>query len=86
MTSPIKQTKKIALTISTVIMAIITLFIAIVFLNRLALSYNSEGKYFDENSSTVYHEQAIAVYGLLFFVGTSLTLLALYKTRRTFYK
>lgn len=86
MTNPTNQTMKIAFTILTIILVLVTLLIAMVFVNRLTLSYNSEGRYFDESSSTVYHEQAVTVYGLLFFSGLVLTLLTFYKTRKAFYK
>ena len=86
MTDPTNQTMKISFSILTIILALVTLFIAIVFVSRLTLSYNSEGSYFDENSSTVYHEQAVIVYGLLFFCGLALTRLTFYKTKKVFYK
>ena len=70
--------------ILTIILSLVTLFMSIVFVNRLTLSYNSEGRYFDESSLIVYHKQAVAVYGLLFFSGLVLTLLAFYKTRKHF--
>lgn len=39
-----------------------------IFIKRLLLPYNSEGRYFDAESSVVYHQQAVIVYGLLFFI------------------
>jgi cell division protein FtsX len=77
---------KIAMTILTIILSLVTVLISFVFVNRLTFSYNSEGRYFDESSLIVYHKQAVAVYGLLFFIGLVLTLLAFYKTRKAFYK
>lgn len=47
-----------------IILASITLLTALIFINRLTLSYNSEGKNFDENSFTIYDEQAIIAYGI----------------------
>lgn len=38
------------------------------FVNRVRLPYNSEGHYFDEAASVVYHKQAVEVYGLLFII------------------
>lgn len=73
---------KIVLTILTIILASVTLLTAMIFVNRLKLSYNSEGKSFDESLLTVYHEQAIIVYGLLLLSGFLLTLLTFYKTRK----
>ena len=75
---------KIIFTILTIILALVTLLIASIFVNRLTLSYNSEGRYFDESSLTVYHEQGVSVYGLIFLSGLVLTLLTLYKTKKTF--
>jgi hypothetical protein len=77
---------KIVFTILTIVLMLVTLYIAIVFVYRLTLSYNSEGRYFDESSLAVYHEQAVTVYGLLFFSGLVLTLLTFYKTRKAFDK
>ena len=74
------------MTILTIILFLVTVLMSFVFVNRLTLSYNSEGRYFDESSLTVYHKQAVAVYGLLLFIGLVLTLLAFYKTRKAFYK
>lgn len=86
MTTPANQTMKIAFSILTIILALATLVIAIIFVSRLTLSYNSQGSYFDENSSTVYYEQAVIIYGLLFSSGLVLTLLTFNKTRKAFYK
>lgn len=69
MTEPTNRTMKVPFSILTIILALATLLNAIVFISRLTLSYNLQGSYFDENSSTVYHEQAVTVYGLLFFCG-----------------
>ena len=86
MKHPTTRTMKTVLTISTITMALVTILIAIVFVNRLTLPYNSEGRSFDESSLTVYHEQAITAYGLFLLSGLLLTLLTFYKTRKAFYK
>ncbi|PZP52548.1 MAG: hypothetical protein DI598_00495 [Pseudopedobacter saltans] len=45
---------------------IVLLFIcAITFWKRLSLPYNTEGNYFDEANSIVYHQQAVGVFGFL---------------------
>jgi uncharacterized membrane protein YjgN (DUF898 family) len=85
-TKPTYLTMKIGLTMLTIILALLTLFIAIGFVHRLTLSYNSEGTYFDENTFSVYHEQAVTVYGILVFIGLVLTLLLFYKTKKAYYK
>ena len=72
------------MTILTLILSLVTLLMSFVFANRLTFSYNSEGRHFDESSLIVYHKQAVTVYGLLFFSGLVLTLLAFYKTRKLF--
>jgi len=35
------------------------------FIRRLILPYNSEGNYFNETDSIVYHEQAVLVFGII---------------------
>jgi hypothetical protein len=37
---------------------------SLIFIKRSNLSYNSEGKYFDELHAVVYHEQAVQLYGI----------------------
>ena len=68
---------------TTVITAIAILFIS-EFTNRLTLNYNSEGNYFDESSSIVYHTQAVFVYGILSVLLIGLTSLLLYFTIKSF--
>ena len=50
------------------------------FFQRLNLTYNSEGKFFDEGLVTVYHKQSIISYGFLTFVSLALTILIFYIT------
>jgi hypothetical protein len=47
------------------IFSCLTLFFGYVFLHRLNMSYNSEGKYFDTENLITYEEQAVTVYGLI---------------------
>jgi hypothetical protein len=77
---------KLVITIATIILSLVTLFLGFIFVKSITYSYNSEGRYFEEDSATVHHEQAVAVYGILFFCGLILTLVTLYKTRKVFYK
>jgi hypothetical protein len=77
---------KLVMTIGTVLLSLITFFLGFVFMKSLTYPYNSEGRYFDEDSATVHHEQAVTAYGIMFFCGLLLTLVMLYKTRKVFYK
>jgi len=81
-----KRTVKRFLTILTIVLTLLTTLISVVFVNRVTLPYNSEGKSFDENSLIVYNEQAIAVYGILLLSVLLLTLFVFFKTRKAFYK
>ena len=74
------------MTIVTIILSLLTIFLGFVFVDSLKYAYNSEGRYFDEASATVHHEQAEPVYGLLFTCCLIVTLVTLYKTRKVFYK
>lgn len=77
---PIKQIMiKILLIIFMASLTILTVVNGFTFINRLTMPYNSEGNYFDESSSIVYHQQSIIVYGLLCFVFITLTILLAYK-------
>jgi hypothetical protein len=75
---------KLVLTIGTIILSFVTLFLGFVFAKSLTYPYNSEGRYFDEASATVHHEQAVGIYGIMVFCGLVLTLLTLCKTRKVF--
>jgi hypothetical protein len=72
------MTKAIWIIFSTVSF-ILTLIFSLTFITRTRLSYNEEGRYFDENDMVVYHEQAEVVYGLLTIVFLSLTVITLSK-------
>lgn len=77
---------KLLMIIGTIILSLATLFLGFVFVKSLTYPYNSEGRYFDEASATVHHDQAVVVYGLIFFCVLVITLVAIYKTRKVFYK
>ena len=49
-------------------LALSVTFLGWQFLFRYNLEYNEMGRYFDEEESVVYHEQAILSYGFLFFI------------------
>lgn len=48
-----------------VVLLFLTIAFSVLWLNRIALPYNSEGRYFDEVGAVVYEEQSVIVYGLL---------------------
>ncbi len=56
---------KFLLTFSTIILFVLTILFAWTFVNRWTIPFNSEGNYFDENTSVVYHEQSVLIYGLI---------------------
>ncbi|MGX7666400.1 hypothetical protein [Flavobacterium pedocola] len=78
--------KRILFTIGTAALTVITILLVLVFAERLALNYNSEGNYFDENTAIVYHEQAVLVYGILSVLFLGMTLLLTCLTIKTFKK
>ena len=45
------------------------------FIFHYNLEYNDMGRYFDEEASVVYHEQAIFPYGFLFFISSVVLIL-----------
>lgn len=67
---------KFILTAIGLLLAILTLFIGLLFWDRASLNYNSEGNYFD--GAVVYHEQSVMVYGILTFLFSAFTMLAGY--------
>jgi len=74
--------KKIIWTILTTILFLTTLLIAWTFINRLTINYNEEGRYFDEESMTVYNQQSVWVYGLFTTIGIVLTTLTMLMLKR----
>jgi uncharacterized membrane protein len=62
---------KIILLLSLTFLTTISLWI---FVNRYKLQYNSEGCYFDEATATVYHKQAVEVFGIISFILFVLTI------------
>jgi hypothetical protein len=69
--------KKIASLLSAIILIFLSTIIGKILINRVSLRYNSEGKYFDENSLMVYDEQAIIGYGILFVIALGLALFSI---------
>jgi len=55
-----------------IIVSVTTVF-AWVYMQRLKLDYNSEGRFYSLQDGVVYNEQAIAVYGFFTFLGLVLT-------------
>ena len=53
-----------------------------VFIKRIRLPYNSEGRYFDEGSGVVYHQQAVVVYGLLSIIVLAIIVGVVYRLSR----
>jgi len=74
--------KKIIWTILMTILFLTTLLIAWTFINRLTINYNEEGRYFDEESMTVYNQQSVWVYGLFTTIGIVLTTLTMLMLKR----
>ena len=63
------------------ILALLTLVFSWSFYTRCKMEYNSEGTYFDKNTLVSYNEQGLLVYGILAFIGLTLTLLATWKLK-----
>ncbi|OJY93861.1 MAG: hypothetical protein BGP13_01030 [Sphingobacteriales bacterium 40-81] len=78
--------KRRTLIILTTILTFLTIFLGCKFFKRLRLDYNSEGNYFDENSSVVYHEQAKNIYGIITFLLLFLTLLTVWNLKKNINK
>ena len=66
----------------TLILLGLTIISISTFVKRLILPYTSEGRYFDEKSVVVYHEQAIISYGILSLLLVCGILLVAYKIVR----
>lgn len=78
--------KKIILTTFTVILVILTVQFSLIYKNRLFIAYNEEGRFFDESTTTVYHQQAVFVYGLIalfFLILTVIFTIWTFKTYKT---
>ena len=69
---------KLLLYILTVISIFITILFAKIFLQRVGLDYNEEGRYFDPELSLIYTEQAKIVYGIFAVIGLIVTGLLLF--------
>jgi hypothetical protein len=63
----VKLTKIIPITLFALLLMGTSVF-GWIFFYRLSLPYNSEGRYFDEEKSLVYHQQVVWVYAIIFFL------------------
>lgn len=66
--------KKFVFSILSLFTISITTILIITFVKRLNMDFNSEGRYFDEDSLVVYEEQSKMVYGFLSFLFLMLSL------------
>jgi hypothetical protein len=78
--------RKPAFVIVPTLLFILTTLIGLLFLSRLGMKYNSEGNYFDEESTVVYHEQSVLIFGLLFLACLLTSLLTARKLKANFNK
>lgn len=53
-------------------------FFGVLFFERLGLPYNSQGRFFDQESAVVYHEQHIPVLGFVMVLTLILFILGLF--------
>ena len=86
----LKQGKKLIMlmkkTVLLIFTAILTILFSLIYKDRLNLEYNEEGRFFDENTATVYHQQAVSVYGLIalfFFILTLIFIKRIFKNCKT---
>lgn len=49
--------------------ALLTVIFSLLWLERVRMTYNSEGRYFDENALVVYQDSAVMFFGILAFVS-----------------
>jgi len=78
--------KKIILWILNICTILIGLFFGLIWLNRLGMKYNSEGKYFDETTSVIIKKKGILVYGtltLLFIIIGIISWTITWKSKQT---
>lgn len=61
-----------------VICILIGILFTIIFVNRIGLPYNTEGRFFDASSGVVYHKQAILVYGLFIVLALAICVILFY--------
>jgi len=64
---------RIIIRIISALMVFFTLMFSIICYSRTKLPYNTQVNYFDIESATVYHEQAIISYGFLAVISLLLT-------------
>lgn len=75
--------RKIVLGVLITVSIIFTFWFIFIFLHRLSLDYNSEGRFYDAKTMVVYQEQSVFVYGLisLIFAIFSLVLVLVFIKR-----
>ncbi len=57
--------RRILLSAIAVIAMVLTIVSGLIWLERIRMDYNSEGRYFDEKTLVVYDESALIFYGLM---------------------
>lgn len=70
------------LTVAAVLTAA-ALLLGLLWLQRLTLPYNEQGRYFDAANSVTYDDGAVLVYGLLALLFALLAMLALFLMMRS---
>lgn len=77
------MTKKILLILSATITLLLTLISGITLFKRIGLPYE-EGRYFDDKSGIVYHEQAKEVWRICTLILLIVAILLLRKIKKVF--
>jgi len=65
-----------------VLTALTTIITGSLFIDRLTYPYNEQGRYFDEDSATVYTRQSLQVIGIFALLSLLLFILSLIRYRR----
>lgn len=68
-----------------IIIGFVTSVLTWIFIQRVALDYNSEGRFYSPEEGIIYNEQAILVYGLLALLGlifTGILIIKLFAKRK----
>jgi len=63
------------------LIGLITFFFIWMYIQRVNLDYNTEGRFFSPENGVVYQEQAKDVYGILALIGLILTAVLIYKRK-----
>ena len=74
--------KKALLTTVAISFFLITILLACVFVHRLALPYNEDGRYFEQETMTVYKQQTNLVFGLFMTLSFGITVLTFIMMRK----